>query len=104
MARSIFRNVKISGLSAVVPKDFIRIDDEIAFFNNDVKLLERNKKILGLGTRHVVDERTSAADLCEAAANDLIGTLGIDKKEINAMIVASSSHDWTSTRSVPALM
>lgn len=102
MAQSIFRNVKISGLSAVVPEESIRIDDEIAFFNNDVKLLERNKKILGLGTRHVVDEKTSASDLCEAAANDLITALGMDKKEIDAMIVASSSHDyfWPATSCV----
>ena len=56
MSRTRFEHVKISGITCVVPEDFIRIDDELAFFNNDVKLLERNKKILGLGKRHVADD------------------------------------------------
>ena len=65
MSRTRFEHVKISGITCVVPEDFIRIDDELAFFNNDVKLLERNKKILGLGKRHVADERTTNSDLAK---------------------------------------
>lgn len=94
MSRSQFNHVKISGITAVVPENFINIDDEIEFFNNDVKLLERNKKILGLGTRHVADDRTTNNDLCEAAARDLIGALKIDKDTIDGLIVVSTSHDY----------
>lgn len=94
MARSRFEHVKISGITAVVPEHVIHIDDELAFFNNDVKLLERNKKILGLNTRHVADERTTNSDLCEAAARDLIAALDIDRAEIDAVIVVSTSHDY----------
>ena len=47
MPKSKFEHVKITGITAVVPEHFINIDDEIEFFNNDLKLLERNKKILG---------------------------------------------------------
>lgn len=89
-----FNHVKISGVTAVVPEHSIRIDDELGFFNNDRKLLERNKKILGLGTRHVADECTTNADLCEAAARDLIAALNVDKDSIDALIVASTSHDY----------
>ena len=71
MPKTKFDHVKISGITAVVPEHFINIDDEIEFFNNDRKLLERNKKILGLGKRHVVDDRTTNADLCEAAAQEV---------------------------------
>ena len=89
-----FNHVKITGVSAVVPDNCINIDDELCFFDNDIKKLERNKKILGLGTRYVVDDRTSNSDLCEAAAEDLLNTLSIDREEIDALIVASSSHDY----------
>lgn len=94
MPKSKFSHVKISGITAVVPEHFINIDDEIEFFNNDPKLLERNKKILGLGTRYVADERTTNCDLCEAAARDLIEKLKINKETIDALIVVSTSHDY----------
>ena len=94
MPNTRFSHVKISGVTCVVPEDFIRIDDELEFFNNDVKLLERNKKILGLGVRHVADERTTNADLCEAAARDLLAALDVDKDSIDALIVVSTSHDY----------
>ena len=94
MSKSKFNHVKICGITAVVPEQFINIDDEIEFFNNDIKLLERNKKILGLGTRHVADDRTTNCDLCEAAARDLIDALNVDKDTIDGLIVVSSSHDY----------
>lgn len=94
MPKSKFNHVKISGITAVVPEHFINIDDEIEFFNNDPKLLERNKTILGLGTRHVADDRTTNCDLCEAAARDLIDALNVDKDTIDGLIVVSASHDY----------
>lgn len=94
MANSKFQHVKVAGITAVVPETVINIDDELEFFNNDAKLLERNKKILGLGTRHVADDRTSNADLCEAAASDLIAKLEVDRDSIDALIAVSSSHDY----------
>ena len=54
MGFSKFEHVKISAIAGVVPEKVINIDDEIEFYNNNPKLLERNKKILGLGTRHVL--------------------------------------------------
>lgn len=94
MSRVRFEHVKISGVSCVVPEDVIVIDDELKFFNNDVKLLERNKKILGLGRRHVADERTTNTDLCESAARELLSALNVDRESIDALIVVSTSHDY----------
>ena len=94
MARSTFRHARITGITAVVPEKCISIDDEIEFFNNDRALLERNKKILGLGTRHVVDDRTTNADLCEAAANDLFSQMAVSRESIDALIAVSCSHDY----------
>lgn len=94
MAKAAFRHVRVSGITAVVPEKVVCIDDEIGFFNNDQKLLERNKKILGLGTRHVADERTAVSDLLAAAANDLIERLGVDRQTIDGVIVVTTSPDY----------
>ena len=92
--RSSFDNAKITGLVSVVPENIINIDDEISFYKNDEKLLLRNKKILGLGTRHVVAQGVTNSDLCEEAAIRLIDGLNINKEEIDTLIVVSSSHDY----------
>ena len=94
MAKSCFKHVRLSGIAAVVPERCIDIDDEIEFFNNDHALLERNKKILGLGTRHIVDERTSLSDLLVSATENLFASVPIDRAEVDALIIVSTSHDF----------
>ena len=94
MAKSTFNHARVSGIAAVVPEKCIDIDNEIEFFNNDPKLLERNKKILGLGTRHVVDEGTAVSDLLESAAQRLLDHMGFDRGTIDAVIVATTSPDY----------
>lgn len=89
-----FKNVKISAIQAVVPNNCLNIDDEIEFYNND-KQLERNKKILGLGTRYVAKEGITNSDLCEEAAKRLFEKLNVNTEEIDALVVSSTSHDYT---------
>ena len=94
MAKSIFRHARVAGVAAVVPETCINIDDEIEFFNNDKALLERNKKILGLGTRHVVEDGTAVSDLLAAAAVRLFDGMKLDRLSIDALIVVTSSPDY----------
>ena len=94
MARSTFRHVRMTGITAVVPENVVNIDDEIEFFNNDRALLERNKKILGLGTRHVVDDGVAVSDLLAAAADRLFEGMKSDRSTIDALIVVTSSPDY----------
>lgn len=94
MSKSRFSHVRIAGITGVVPEHCITIDDEIQFYGGDEKLLNRNKKILGLGKRYVVDEYTTLSDLSEAAANDLFEQLGVDRSTVDALIVGSTSHDY----------
>ncbi len=89
-----FKHVKISAIAGVVPENCINIDDEIKFYKNDVKLLERNKKILGLGTRYVISNGTTTSDLCEEAALKLLKKHNINKSNIESLIVVSTSHDY----------
>ncbi len=94
MARATFRHTRLTGITAVVPEKCINIDDEIEFFNNDKALLERNKKILGLGTRHVVEEGTAVSDLLDAAAERLFDGMKLDRSSVDALIVVTSSPDY----------
>lgn len=94
MSLSKFEHVKISAISCVVPEKCINIDDEISFYKNDEKLLARNKKILGLGTRYVIEPGTTTSDLCKEAADILIKDNKIDKNSIESLIVVTTSHDY----------
>ena len=94
MSRSLFRRARVTGITAVVPEQCINIDDELVFFNNDKALLERNKKILGLGTRHVVEEGTAVSDLLDAAAERLFDGMKLDRSSVDALIVVTSSPDY----------
>lgn len=94
MGLSHFNNVKVSGMLCVVPDKELNIDDELEFYDNNPKKLERNKKILGLGTRHVVPEGITASDLCEEAAKLLIDKMNINKEEIDTLIMVSINHDY----------
>ena len=94
MATSSFKYAQVSGIAAVVPERVINIDNEIEYFNNDLKLLERNKKILGLGTRHVVEDGTTVSDLLESAANRLLTGMDCDRSAIDALIVVTTSPDY----------
>ncbi len=89
-----FNHVKITGIKGVVPERVINIDDEIQYYDNDPKKLARNKKILGLGTRHVVDDGVTSADLCEEAARLLFKEMNINTDEIDTLIVASTTPDY----------
>ena len=57
------------------------------------------KKILGLGTRRVVDDKTTCCDLIEFAAIKLIEKENLDKDTIDTLIVVSTSHDFRSPAS-----
>lgn len=89
-----FNHVKITGIKGVVPERVINIDDEIQYYDNDPKKLARYKKILGLGTRHVVDDGVTSADLCEEAARLLFKEMNINTDEIDTLIVASTTPDY----------
>ena len=77
----------------VLPENHINIDDEAQFYANS-KQLERNKKILGLGTRHVVTEGVTASTLCEEAARILIRERDININKIDTLIMTSINHDY----------
>ena len=91
-----FDNVKISAIKCIVPQNIINISDEIEYFDNSEKKLNRAKKILGYGTRHVVDDKTTASDLVYEAGKELIEKLNIDKDSIDCLLFMSQCRDYVS--------
>lgn len=94
MFNSKFSNVKLKGVVTVIPKRKICIDDEIKYFENDKKKLERAKKIIGYGDRYVVDKNITVVDLTEYAAKILLKELSIEKSSIDGLILVTQSPDY----------
>ncbi len=93
MAYSKFSHVRVSGVSVIVPKREIRLEDELEYFGGSLKKVERTKKIIGLGARRVADEGTTAADLCQQAAENLLEGMKIERNSIEALIFISQGPD-----------
>ncbi len=94
MSNSTFKHVKVKAIATVVPEKYIDIEDEIQYFDNDEKKLNRAKKIVGYGRRYIVDKGVTVVDLCEEAANNLIKEMNIDKDEIDALVLVNQSPDY----------
>ena len=92
--RSKFKNVDIKGFVTVMPENKINIDDEIQYFDNNEKKLNRAKKMIGFGTRYVVSSDTTVVDMAEVAANILIEELNCDRNTIDTLILVTQSPDY----------
>lgn len=104
MAKSVFNNVKISGISFIIPDNYVyNVEDYIHLFGNDEKKLLRAKKMVGYGTRYFSPDNITAVDACEAAANDLIENLNIDLNTIDALIFVSQVPDYRTPASASVL-
>lgn len=89
-----FKNVEIKGFVTVMPENKINIDDEIQYFDNNEKKLNRAKKMIGFGTRYVVSENTTVVDMAEYAAKILFDELKVDKNSIDTLILVTQSPDY----------
>ncbi len=86
-----FKNVRIAGFSAGVPKK--------VFCNLDIKDMSSEYdaaafvETTGVKERRI-DERLTTSDLCCPAAEKLLFDLGWEKKEIEALIFVSQTTDY----------
>lgn len=93
MAFSKFEHVRISGISAVVPSKEINIYDEAEYYENNIKKINRLRKMVGFHKRRVVEEDVTASDLSIQAAERLIKEMNIDKSSIDALIFVVQRSD-----------
>ena len=89
-----FKNVRISGLSMVLPPKEISIFDELQYYGNSEKKAERAHKMAGFWKRRIADPDVTAADLGVAAAENLIASMKLDKSKIEAMVFVVQQPDY----------
>ncbi len=94
MPKCSFNQVKIRGIVTCVPPTEKCIDDEIELFGGNEKQIARLKKTIGLDRRRVVDEGTTSADLCRAAALRLIQRTGLELQAVDALICVTQTPDY----------
>ena len=93
MALTQFKHVKVRGFSTVVPTKEINIYDEAEYYDNNVKKIDRMRKIVGFHTRRVVEEGTTASDLCINAAEILFKEMNIEKNSLDALVYVVQRPD-----------
>ena len=91
---SIFNHVEIKGIKTTIPQNYIDIDDELQYFDNNPKKLARAKKMIGYGRRYIADELTTVTDLAVDAAEKLMGEMNIDRNDIDLLIFVNQKPDY----------
>lgn len=94
MVTSLFKNVKISGISTVVPSKEVCILDDKNLYDGNEKKINRVVKSSGFLNRRVADVDIMTSDMCLQAANDLINNLQVDKSTIDAILFLSYTPDY----------
>lgn len=94
MTNSTFNHVKISGIKTVVPQNYVDVDDELEYFDNNPKKLARAKKMVGYGRRYIADELTTVTDLAVDAAGKLIDEMKINKQQIELLVFVNQKPDY----------
>lgn len=93
MAQSQFLHAKISGVHTVVPKDVIRLEDELQYFKGDINKARRMTKIVGMDCRRVAQPGITPADLSRQAAEILFKNMQVERTSIEAIIFLSQRPD-----------
>lgn len=85
-------NVKIVGIAACVPPK--RVDNMESDLVEDKHELEKYIETTGVRYRYVAEDGICSSDLCKAAADKLIEEMGIDKSEIDCLIMVTQTPDY----------
>jgi 3-oxoacyl-[acyl-carrier-protein] synthase-3 len=83
--------IRVSGLSAAVPKNK---ESNADYGWIPVRERESLIKNIGVETRRVAEKGTTTSDLCVVAAERLISELNWDRSEIELLIFVSQSRDY----------
>ena len=101
MANIRFTNVKISGISACVPKN---ISSNLEVLKNySTEESDKIIKNVGIREKRYVDSNVTAADLCCKAADNLLNEMNIDRTSIDMLIFLSQLPDYRIPATSPSL-
>lgn len=91
--KTVFQKKKITGILGVLPETEIRFEDEISNYTFPEKQTARLKKIMGFEKHRLVKETTASSDLCVFGLNYLLDKKLINKNDIGAIIVVTTTPD-----------
>lgn len=94
MLKSIIKNVKIKGISVVVPSKELCLTDDKSLYGGDEKQLKRVMRSSGFNKRRVADENVTASDLCVKAAENMFADMNFDRKAIDAVVFVTQTPDY----------
>lgn len=94
MAKSNMQGVCVRGVVTCVPAKEKCIDDETDLFGGNLKQIARLKKTIGLDRRRVVEDGTTALDLCATAATHLFDSMNVEASSIDGMIFVTQTADY----------
>lgn len=87
-------NVKIKGISTVVPKNKLKLEDDDSLYGGNKKRLKRVMASTGFNCRRVADENTTSSDLCVKAAENLFNEMNYNRKELQAVVFVTQTPDY----------
>lgn len=88
-----FKNKRISGILSILPGNEINFSDEISNYNFSEKQSIKLGKIMGYGTRRIVNTDTCVSDLCTHGLNYLFENDLLDKNSFQALVLCTQSPD-----------
>ncbi len=93
MSIASFNNVRMLAQSVVVPSKEINIYDEVQYYNNDVKRVDRMRKMVGFYKRRVSEKPMACAYYGIAAAERIFNETDISRDSIDALIYMTQKPD-----------
>lgn len=95
-----FNNVRMVAQSVVVPSHEINIYDEAEYYDNNVKKIDRMRKMVGFYKRRVSDKEVSPAYYAIDAAEKLFAGADVDRNSIDAVVYMAQRQDWSNPSTV----
>ncbi len=95
MIKSSFNGIKISGICAAVPDNYVSLEEcaESKIKSGEFNLAKYVKST-GVTGKYICKENQTPSDLCVAAAERLIAEKGIDRNEIGVLVYVTQSPDY----------
>ena len=91
MARWNIHNVRMTGVSACVPKEVVHSED-FPFFDKEGAEVFNNT--VGIRERRLGPDSLCASDMCQAAAEKLLAELGWEKESVEMLVFESVTGDY----------
>ena len=90
----IVTQASLAGCAITLGEDERRIEEEPEYWAHDEKQLERLRRLIGLGTRYTARKSTTTCDLCESASRSLMRAMGLQAKDIGALVSVTQTPDY----------